>query len=392
MPLGRSKEHIVVQHLDGESLADTTGLTPEEIIRVGMDICAALAHTHARGLIHQDIKPANIKFAGLDRDTRKATLIDFGLSVRREHAGNYESLDTRTTGGTRGFMAPEQLQNHPVSSPATDIYSLGVTLAFCASEGTAKREKRLRETVLRSRKLPRKLRKVLLKATEPEPAMRHASAAEFWKALSECIEPTEFGFWLPIGRGRKRYVLVSEVLIVVVLAYFVLSFSVNYIAQRFRASPAQLDKDALTEKSIDAFRKAAEKHWVVQAAFNAELKPLVHSMHESLASIAKDIRHEMDDRFSTDAAVELSKTDRYAARLLILYADAQRVHGEIRGEFRNKFVQQTHTTYFSPSFVSTESFIALFRKYLDDPESHRNYLAEFLDKAAPMHRSSRYFF
>lgn len=88
--------------------------------------CQALGHMHSRGWVHLDIKPENL----LVTDTGEAGVIDLALAQLLAPRSFWRSLATRFQGqtmGTRSYIAPEQIENRPVS-PATDIYSLGITL------------------------------------------------------------------------------------------------------------------------------------------------------------------------------------------------------------------------------------------------------------------------
>lgn len=119
--------YYVMKHLSGGSLADRikSGPMPEDAaLKVIDEITDALRTIHSHGLLHLDIKPANILF-----DERgRANLIDFGVSKYVD-----SQSDTTTTssliGFSRGFAPLEQV-NATVSSltPATDLYALGATL------------------------------------------------------------------------------------------------------------------------------------------------------------------------------------------------------------------------------------------------------------------------
>lgn len=119
--------YYVMKHLSGGSLADRIKAGPmkeEDALKVIDEITDALRTIHSHGLLHLDIKPANILF-----DERgRANLIDFGVSKYVD-----SQSDTTTTsslvGFSRGFAPLEQV-NATVSSltPATDLYALGATL------------------------------------------------------------------------------------------------------------------------------------------------------------------------------------------------------------------------------------------------------------------------
>jgi serine/threonine-protein kinase len=108
--------YIVMELLDGETLADRLGrgpLPPGEAAAVCGQIAAALAAAHEAGLVHRDVKPANVC---LTRDGVK--VLDFGIAARGE---------SRPDLGTPAYLAPEQLSRNPVT-PAADVFALGVVI------------------------------------------------------------------------------------------------------------------------------------------------------------------------------------------------------------------------------------------------------------------------
>lgn len=116
---------IVMQYVDGPSLdvvLQQRGRLPiEEAGRILSQVAAGLQHAHDRGVIHRDVKPANVL---IDRDGR-AIVTDFGIARRDDG-----STPTKTgfVLGTVDYMSPEQRAGERVS-PATDQYALGV-MAF----------------------------------------------------------------------------------------------------------------------------------------------------------------------------------------------------------------------------------------------------------------------
>ena len=134
-------EYIVMQHLEGETLADrlTRGPLPlDEALRYATEIAAALDKAHRAGILHRDIKPGNVmlvKSAG--RDT-SAKLLDFGLAkslapVVRDRGGDAPQTATSpltgrgTIVGTLLYMSPEQLEGRDVDA-RSDIFSFGAVL------------------------------------------------------------------------------------------------------------------------------------------------------------------------------------------------------------------------------------------------------------------------
>ncbi len=117
---------IVMEYVAGPDLAvrvrERGPLSPEEAIRVGRDIAAALAAAHRRGILHRDVKPQNIL---LDPDGR-ARLTDFG-SAKLD--GQLGITATGALAGTLAYAAPEIVAGRRGDARA-DVYALGLTLYF----------------------------------------------------------------------------------------------------------------------------------------------------------------------------------------------------------------------------------------------------------------------
>jgi hypothetical protein len=121
---------LVMELIDAPSLsrlvADSGPLAPERVARIGLDVLSALTAAHAVGVVHRDVKPANVMVLANDR----AKLADFGVAKMRD--------DTQVTAaglviGSPAYMAPEQARAER-AGPAADMWSLGATLYF-AVEG-----------------------------------------------------------------------------------------------------------------------------------------------------------------------------------------------------------------------------------------------------------------
>jgi len=112
--------YLALEYLEGQSLAERARrerLSRDEVLRIGRDIADALAHAHAAGVRHCDLKPSNVV---LPKDGR-LRVVDFGLALTAE------SADSRVVAGTPDWMAPEQWLGEPISDK-TDVFALGVML------------------------------------------------------------------------------------------------------------------------------------------------------------------------------------------------------------------------------------------------------------------------
>lgn len=126
-----SDEHdvyLVSELVRGRTLAELLragAISDRDVARIGGDLCEALAHAHARGVIHRDLKPQNVMVvAEPAAGVGFAKLTDFGVA----HVVSGDALThTGDVVGTLAYMAPEQAEGARVA-PACDVYSLALTL------------------------------------------------------------------------------------------------------------------------------------------------------------------------------------------------------------------------------------------------------------------------
>lgn len=155
---------VVMEHIDGEDLTRwlARSRSTDEILGVFGQAAQGLLAAHRCGVVHGDVKPANI-LVGADGRVRVA---DFGLSrlIGRPPGGMVRVDDRR---GTPRFMAPELGAGNP-PTPASDVFALcrGLIEALGAGEATA------RERTLRERAVPHRLRGALTRGLAVDPAGR----------------------------------------------------------------------------------------------------------------------------------------------------------------------------------------------------------------------------
>jgi serine/threonine-protein kinase PpkA len=184
--------YMAMEYLPNGTLKEriAAGLTPEQGLTLIRQIASALGYAHARGLVHRDVKPANILF----RADGTAVLSDFGIA---------KSLDDRTqftqagfAVGTPSYMSPEQARGQEIDGRA-DLYALGVVLyeilvgklpyngTDALSTALAHLTEPLPELPLHHGRYQEVLRKLLAK----DPAERFPDAAALLLALDQL--PTE---------------------------------------------------------------------------------------------------------------------------------------------------------------------------------------------------------
>ncbi|HEY6843274.1 MAG TPA: protein kinase, partial [Thermoanaerobaculia bacterium] len=122
-------DYLVMEHLDGESLADRLARGPlpfDDVVRYGIEIASALEHAHRHGIIHRDLKPGNILLT-----KSGAKLLDFGLA-RTALNDDSRTVERAITAdgaipGTLQFVAPEQLAGKEADA-RSDIFAFGNVL------------------------------------------------------------------------------------------------------------------------------------------------------------------------------------------------------------------------------------------------------------------------
>lgn len=167
---------------------DGRPLQPSVAVALVQQIGAALDAAHAQGLVHRDVKPANI----LVNDDDFAYLIDFGIARSAEST---RVTEIGSTVGSLPYMAPERFSQGYQDHPAADVYSLACVLAECLTgrpvfSGSA-------EVILRSHldgappldagSVPARLLPVIQRGLARNPAERPASTGEFARLAVEAL-------------------------------------------------------------------------------------------------------------------------------------------------------------------------------------------------------------
>lgn len=209
--------YLTMEFVPGPSLHEVLvkqkRLPSEQACEMARQVALALDHAHRHGVIHRDVKPANV----LIDQSGVARLLDFGLSMFQEGDSGAEFSFAMIFGhesvGTWEFAAPEQVAQSLAADARSDIYSLGATLfAALTGENPWARPKRIDEPSppLRSVReivpgVPAAVAAIVARMLADDPAERFASAADVANALAPWAKPESLQFdFAAILAERKR--------------------------------------------------------------------------------------------------------------------------------------------------------------------------------------------
>ena len=198
---GEHGPYVVLEMLEGRTLdgilAARRRLSIADTVQVARQLCDAVAHANARGVVHRDVKPSNVFIARNEIGEETVKLIDLGVAAVSED--KLEESDRKITKahevvGTPEYMAPEQLWGRAVDA-RTDVYAIAMSLFECLTGevpyvgsypdvlvqvSNATRPPGVRDA---RADVPPALAAVIETALEKEPSSRFQTAAELGRAL-----------------------------------------------------------------------------------------------------------------------------------------------------------------------------------------------------------------
>ena len=208
---------IVMEYLPGGSLADKARsgpVSPAQALEWLRQAAEALDAAHARGIVHRDVKPANLLFS----ERGDLEVADFGIARAIDDTAGMTLAGTVM--GTAGYLAPEQARGE-AAGPASDRYALGVVAYELLTGGrpfergseTAEAAAHIHEPVPRASErgvgLPPSVDGVFDRALAKDPAARYSSARELVDALAAALTaeetaPTRAFAPVPVPRDPAR--------------------------------------------------------------------------------------------------------------------------------------------------------------------------------------------
>jgi serine/threonine-protein kinase len=188
-------------------------LPPARVLHVLDQVCLSLAEAHEKGLVHRDVKPANVMVCRLGAQSDFVKVLDFGLVGAMGHAP--ESLSGQeqrsTVAGTPGYIAPEVLRGE-TSDHRADLYAIGVvaywlltgTTLFPREDGGEELVRHLTEkpeapAARLGRDLPEDLTEIVLRLLKKHPDDRPPTALALRRELRACADA---GGWTEVDADR----------------------------------------------------------------------------------------------------------------------------------------------------------------------------------------------
>jgi len=297
-----------------ESLLDDGALSTDAMIRLLLKLCEAIDYAHHFGLLHLDLKPANVLI-----DPRgEPQIADFGLARHMDDRGG---VDAQEVSGTPSFMAPEQILIKQYRlTRATDIYALGAIMYLCLTDHSPHGEGAADDVIRRAAagrirpprelnaKIPRDLDAICMKCLELQPGDRYKSAAELADDLRRVrdglpVSVRRIGFVERVQRWGRREPKFAAAVSIAVLALLIGAAATTWqwkhaSAERDRATIASEigahlfaykgDEDKRTEDLLAWLRKRLPGDESQQAdaltAFTASVKGQSADAAATLAS------------------------------------------------------------------------------------------------------------
>lgn len=310
---GVSRSYFTMEWIEGENLrqyVQRRSVNPnwaaKDTIRVCLEICEALRHAHAAGVIHRDLKPSNL----MVRRDGKPKVIDFGIArvLSSDVVIRLDDPTSQVWAGTRPYMSPEQfgLDDLPIDA-RTDVYSMAVVIYQLLTDefpypvenaSTWKTADLIRHQPpvpisRHDRRLAGDLEVILDTALSKSPGERYGSMAEFAEDLKRfvdgepiCAPRRSAAAQLHAWAGRHK---IAASLAASVFAFFVLLSawavsSTRLAEQRNMELQAAFDRLAAADRQVRSQASRLQKNRLALEQSNAELNASNDSLRRATAN------------------------------------------------------------------------------------------------------------
>ena len=344
--------YIAMELVDGTSLTEHVRmhkLDRRARLELLADIADAVQHAHQRGVVHLDLKPANI----IVDDSGHARVLDFGVA-RAIDADEDALAQGRAIAGTLAYMAPEQLTGRDAEiDTRADVFALGA-LAFELLTGTLPRDiddqdpaDAIHAMLVTPARRPSEvdptikgeLEAVILKAIEPSSDRRYASAAQFAADIRRYLRhmPVEarrqnLGRSATLFMQRNRALVIASAIAAVAMVGGVVALSLGLVRAHRSAEQAKLAQLEADAKAANASRMADFLQSAIFGVDPEELGPQA-SFFDALDYAANRAHRDLADHPEVEGDVRFSLAFVYRRHAMFEKAmDHLRVASRLRRE------------------------------------------------------------
>ncbi len=393
---------IAMEYVEGHELKERIGqgaLTPDESIAIAIQIADGLQEAHKKGIIHRDIKSANIMLT----KSGQAKIMDFGLA---KVLGSEQLTKENTTVGTAPYMSPEQARGNEVDH-RTDIWSFGVVLyemltgrlPFKSDYEQATVYSILNEEPVIPDQLHANLKQVLKKALAKNPDDRYQSAGELAAGLRT---GNEAGSRKQTAKQLKKPWMIAAAMVVFLAAmlYFFLPPSNNVKGEDPVKTIAVLPfVNMSSDPDQEYFSDGLSEELINVLAKNPKLRVTARTSSFSFKGVKADIKtiaEKLKVQHILEGSVRKSgNTLRITAQLIDVATDAHLWSETYDETMDNIFaVQDT----ISRSVAEAMKIVLLRKENVTqrretDPEAYNAYLLgkHFFYVRSDLERATRYF-
>jgi serine/threonine-protein kinase len=321
---------FAMEYVEGISIAaycQRNGLAVDQILRLFLQVVAAVSYLHRNLIVHRDLKPSNIMVTAADG----VKLLDFGIAKLLAEGAGAAATRAGQQPMTPGYAAPEQRGNQPVTT-ATDVWALGAVLYELltgeraqASETPASHTHHSEPPPPSSRRrgIAKDLDTICLKALRADPNARYDSAEQLGEDLERYLtglpiraRPSTWGYRLSrFVRRRRAGVAVAALLVVLVAASFVTERRLRSEAEASRLVAQQEQAEAEASRAL---ARREEARAVAVSDFLAELLSSVDPARAQGRDVAvADVLAEASARLESGTAFREQPEVEAALRLTI---------------------------------------------------------------------------